>query len=90
MKIRRHALKIQPLIPREREKQRIGTASVVALGNVYIKMNVSVVWRVVDVVNGKPAVGFSPDINAAAETVYSSNPATQSFTSSSEALERNR
>ena len=90
MKIRRHALKIQPLIPREREKQRVGLAAVIALGDVYIIMNVSVVWGVVDVVNGKPAVGFGPDVNARAGTVYSSNPATQSFTSSSEALERNR
>lgn len=83
MKILRHALKIQPLIPRKREKQRIGTASVVALGDVYIKMNVAIVGRVVDVVNGKSAVCFGPDVNARVGTVYSSNPATQSFTSSS-------
>ena len=44
----------------------------------------------VDVVNGKSAVGFGPDVNARVGTVYSSKPATQSFTSSSEAPERNR
>ena len=90
MKIRRHALKVQPLIPREREKQRVGTASVVAFGDVYIKMNVSVIRGMVDVVNGKSAVGFGPDVNARVGTVYSSKLATQSFTSSSEAPERKR
>ena len=83
MKILRHALKVQPLIPRKREKQRVGTASVIALGDVYIKMNVAVARGVVDVVNGKSAEGFGPDVNARAGTVYSSKPATQSFTSSS-------
>ena len=90
MKIRRHALKVQPLIPREREKQGVWLAAVVAFGDIYIIMNIAVIGGMVNVINGKSAVGFGPDVNARVGTVYSSKLATQSFTSSSEAPERKR